>query len=519
MTFLEPGRTCWRSEHADRVAFLVDTQDYFAAARLALSRAKRQILLLGWSFDPRTRLQPDGIDAEVEPDSIGRFLITLGQERPDLDIRVLMWKSALPVAISQEFFPHRAQAWFLGTRVNFRLDDAVPMGGCHHQKVLVIDDAVAFCGGGDICADRWDTLAHLDADSRRLDPGHGFHAPRHEVVMMMDGAAAAALGDLARERWRRATGETLPPPARGSDDPWPPEIRPSLADAQVAVVRTEPAWRDAQAVCEWRALTLRSILEARRLIYLENQYFTSPVIAEALAKRLAEPDGPEVVLISTQHSPSYFDKATMDRARALALRRLREADVFGRFRAFFPTTQAGRAVLVHAKVTVIDDRLARIGSANLNNRSGGLDTECEVAVEAANDRTAAAISHLRNTLAGHYLGRSAADVSQAMERQGGLIGALGSLNHHGRLRPIEPPKFGRAGRLIAAYHLGDPADVDDLWRPWKRQRKLGAQVRAVASSHPCPPDQLGWRDAGPVDVDAPAPLNSGSLLLAVRDDV
>lgn len=486
MTFLEPGRTCWRSDPADRVAFLVDTQDYFTAVRLALSRAKRQVLLLGWSFDPRTRLQPDGIDADEEPDSIGRLLITLGRQRPELDIRVLVWKSALPVAISQAFFPHRAQAWFLRTPVNFRLDDAVPMGGCHHQKVLVVDDAVGFCGGGDICADRWDTRAHLDADSRRLDPGHGFHAPRHEVVMMVDGQAAKALGELARERWRRATGDIVAPPAPAPDDPWPPEIRPSLTDARVSVVRTEPAWRGLEAVHEWRALTLRSILMARRVIYLENQYFTSPVIAEALAKRLAEPDGPEIVLISTEHSPSYFDKTTMDRARALALRRLREADVFGRFRAFFPTTHSGRAVVVHAKVTVIDDRLARIGSANLNNRSGGVDTECELAIEARDDRTAAAIAGLRNSLAGHYLGRGGGDIGLAIERHGGLIGALEALNHGGRLRTIAPLKLGRVSRLIAAYHLGDPLEVDDLWRPWARRRRLDEHVRAMAAGRADP---------------------------------
>jgi phosphatidylserine/phosphatidylglycerophosphate/cardiolipin synthase-like enzyme len=381
MAFLEPERTCWRLARAGRVAFLVDTQAYFSAIRLALQRARRSVLLLGWSFDPRTRLQPDGIDAETG--GIGRLLIELSDARPELDIRLLAWKSALPIAISQDFFPHRAQGWFLGTRVQFRLDAAVPMGACHHQKVLVIDDRLAFCGGGDISIDRWDTTAHLDADSRRLDPDHHFHAPRHEVVMMVDGEAAAALGDLARERWRRATDEALAPPPAVEDDPWPPQMAPDLVGAQVAIVRTEPAWGGRSGVDEWRELTLRAIAGARRVIYMENQYFTSPVVAAALARRLAEPDGPEIVLVSTQHSPSYFDKATMDQARAVMLRWLHEADVYGRFRAYHPSTRHGAPVLVHAKVMVVDDRLARIGSANLNNRSGGVDTECELAIEAS----------------------------------------------------------------------------------------------------------------------------------------
>jgi phosphatidylserine/phosphatidylglycerophosphate/cardiolipin synthase-like enzyme len=476
MAFLEVGETCWRTEPADRVAFLIDTQAYFTTLRLALNSAQRSILILGWSFDPRTRLSPDGIDADEESDSIGRMLIALGHARPDLDIRVLAWKSALPIAVSQEFFPHRAQTWFLRSPVKFRLDDAVPMGGCHHQKVVVIDDKLAFCGGGDISIDRWDTTAHLDADSRRLDPNHRFHAPRHEVVMMVDGEAARALGDLARERWRRATDDVLAPPEPVSQDPWPVSVRPSLTQARVAIVRTEPAWRGRAAVHEWRALTLRSIREARTCIYLENQYFTSPLIAGALARRLAEPNGPQVVLISTARSPSYFDQATMDRARGLALRKLMDADAFGRFRAFSPVTSKGGPIVVHAKTTVIDDRLVRIGSANLNNRSGGVDTECELAVEAENAEASTAITRLRNALVGHYMSRSADDVVHAIERHGGLIEAINALNNHGRLRTITPPKLGPLSSLIAAYHLGDACDVEDLWRPWLRRRQLHRSI-------------------------------------------
>ena len=73
----------------------------------------------------------------------------------------------------------------------------------------MIDDRLAFCGGGDIGVDRWDTPGHLDVDLRRIMPDQECHAPRHEVMMMVDGEAARALGDLVRERWRRATGEAL----------------------------------------------------------------------------------------------------------------------------------------------------------------------------------------------------------------------------------------------------------------------------------------------------------------------
>ncbi|HEX4199663.1 MAG TPA: phospholipase D-like domain-containing protein [Caulobacteraceae bacterium] len=477
-TILQPGATCWRIEPARRATFLVDGLDYFSAVRLALANARRSVLLLGWGFDPRTRLQPDGIERGDEADGIGQVLLDLARLRPDIDIRLLIWKSALPIAASQHFFPHRARAWFADTPVHFRLDNATPLAGCHHQKVVVIDDAVAFCGGADFGVDRWDSPAHLDRDARRLDPTYSVHPPRHEVGMMVDGAAARALGDLARERWRRATGEVLAPPPAAEDDPWPAPIKPDIVDTAVAIARTEPAWAGRPLVDEWKDLTLASIARARRVIYLENQYFTSPVIAEAIAKRLGEPDGPEVVFISAERSPSWFDRLTMDRTRTLVLRRLQRADVFGRFRAYHPDTSAGRPIIIHAKLAITDD-VVRIGSANLNNRSCALDTECELAIEASDPAMAGAVERLRDRLVGHYLHRTPQDVAAAVARHGGLIGAIEALNRQGRLKPIRPLKMGAFTSLIATWHLGDPIGVGDAWKPWRRKAVLHAQVQAV----------------------------------------
>ena len=134
---------------------------------------------------------------------------------------------------------------------------------------------------------------------------------------------------------------------------------------------------------EVEALHVASIRAAKRLIYMENQYFTSPLIAEALAARLREPDGPEVVLISTEHSPSYFDQATMDKTRFDFISHLHAADAHGRFRVYSPVTTLGRTIIVHAKLTIIDDTLLRIGSANINNRSMGFDSECDLVLETA----------------------------------------------------------------------------------------------------------------------------------------
>jgi phosphatidylserine/phosphatidylglycerophosphate/cardiolipin synthase-like enzyme len=487
---ITPGDTCWRRERAGRAAFLIDTEAYFTAAFDAMAKARRSIFLLGWGFDPRTRLFPDGYDGPADPDEVGRILADLARARPELDIRILIWRSAFAIAAQQEFFPHKAREWFKDTRVQFRLDDQVPFGACHHQKVLVIDDRVAFCGGGDIAVDRWDTARHPDHDPRRIMPDQAYHAPRHEVMIAVDGDAARALGELCRERWRRATGEAPAPPPDAGGDPWPDSVPPALTDIEVGIARTEPEWRGRPLVDEIRRLTLASIAEAREAIYLENQYFTSPLVTEALAARLAEPDGPEVVLVSTGHAPSWFDRLTMDRARGAMIWRLRAADVFGRLRTLWPGTQHGKTIIVHSKTSVFDDRIVRIGSANLNNRSGGFDTECELAIQCDNDAGGrAAIAAFRDRLVGHFMGVTGDAVAKARADFGGLAAAIDALNRDGRLKPIEPPDVTGFGELVAKYHLGDPQDTRDSWNPFRRRDRLYQAVRDMQVLAPPEPVQ------------------------------
>ncbi len=482
---LTPGTTCWRKETAVRAALLIDMEAYFDAAMDAMSRAKHCVHLLNWAFEANTLFHPEPGGGGKDSDRIGNFLVALAKT-PGIDVRVLCWKSAMPVAATQHFFPFVDRKAFAGTQVKFVLDGKLPVGACHHQKMIVIDDAIAFCGGGDIGPDRWDTPEHLDDNPRRerTRRDNKCFDSRHEVMGLVDGPAARALGDLFRDRWRRATGETLNacPPVRTPR--WPGEIEPAFTDMNVGVSRTIAAWRDYGQVREIEALHVASIRAAKSCIYMENQYFTSPLIAAELAKRLAEPKGPEVILVSTQHSPSYFDQVTMDRTRLTFIRTLTAADRHGRFHAYSPVTTLGRTIIVHAKLTIIDDTLLRIGSANINNRSFGFDTECDLSLEAAGPASAAnraAITHLRNKLLAHWLGCAEQPLLEAIQATGSAGGALEIMRTHGycRLRPIELEPLGPLAAFIAAFHLGDPVGPRDSLRPWKR-KKAAVEEAAVA---------------------------------------
>lgn len=482
---LNEDGVCWTVATAGRAALLIDMEAYFTAAKQAMLRARRSIHFLNWAFEPETRLTPQPGGGGEDADRIADFLKGLADARPALDVRILCWKSAMPVAATQHFFPLADRGAFAGSRVKFVLDGKLPIGACHHQKMIIIDDAVAFCGGGDIGPDRWDTPEHLDDNPRREKTRRDNKCfdSRHEVMSIVDGPAAVALGLLFRQRWERCVGEVLPTYDVAEPDAWPEGVSAAFNQVAVGLSRTEAAWRRYPEIRECEALHLAGIAAARRCIYMENQYFTSELMAAALSRRLAEIDGPEVVLISTEHSPSYFDQVTMDRTRWRFIAALQAADRHGRFRIYSPVTALGRTIIVHAKLTIIDDVLVRIGSANLNNRSTGFDTECDLSLE-CDGASGPEIAALRTGLLAHWLGCSAEVIETAAATAGSLTGGLEALRTAGysRIRPITPGRLGPVAAAIASLHLGDPVGSRDAWRPWRRKAEIEKRLQAAGLS-------------------------------------
>lgn len=471
---------------ASRAALLIDMEDYFDAAMEAMRNAKHSVHLLNWAFEAHTQMHPSADGGAPKSDRIGDFLVVLA-ERPEVDVRVLCWFSVMPVAATQRFFPVIDRRAFRGSKVKFVLDGQLPLGASHHQKMIIVDDAIAFCGGGDIGPDRWDTILHLDDDPRREKTRRDNRCfdSRHEVMGLVEGAAARALGDVFRDRWKGATGEVLHAAPTVSVPPWPGRVAPQFADIDAGISRTRTPWRGCSEIRENERLHVNAIRGARACIYMENQYFTAPLIAEELAARLREPKGPEVVLISTAHSPSYFDQLTMDRTRMGFLKVLQEADLHGRLRAYSPVTAMGKTIIVHAKLSIIDDVLMRIGSCNINNRSMGYDTECDLSLEATgagSEANRAAIIELRNRLIRHWLGCPSDVFELALAKTGQVGRAIETLRLSGycRLRPLPVGRLNPIDRFIARHHLGDPLGGYDAWWPWRRGRALEIQRRRLA---------------------------------------
>lgn len=368
-SILAEGRNCWRLAPARRAAFLVDGDAYSRTFAAAVAQARESIYILGWDIDSRLQLRRDDGPRDL-PVTLGDFLNMLVSRRRGLHAYLLGWDFAMIYVFERELFPLYKLDWRIHRRLHFRLDGRHPVGASHHQK-LVVDDELAFVGGFDLAIRHWDTSAHRADEPRRVDPAGLPYPPFHDVQMAVDGAATA-LGELARERWRRATGRYPRTPQGVGHDPWPGWLRPDLENVQVAIARTEPAYQDYAEIREIQALHLDAIAAARHFIYIENQYFTSSLIAEALAARLQEPDGPEVVMVLPERQSGWLEDSTMGVLRARVLRRLREADRHGpglRVLARLRLLAAGVALTYTIGHLLGRDTVRRLGSSRLNRLS------------------------------------------------------------------------------------------------------------------------------------------------------
>jgi phospholipase D1/2 len=457
---LKSGQTCWRQALADRFALIVDAEDYFMALKAAMTSAEKTIFLIGWDFDFRIHLDPGNHD-KTWPDKLGALINELVKRKPDLEIRLLKWDLGALKVLARGTTPLFLLGWMAQQRVHLSLDHAHPPGACHHQKIVVIDDAFAFCGGIDVTIGRWDTRAHRGKDNRRVSPWGFAQEPWHDATAAVDGEAAQALGFLARDRWRLATGETLPPPEPGHDA-WPPMLKPNLTNVMIGIARTQPHYEDQRAAHEIEALYLAAIGAARRSIYIESQYCASRKIGEALARRLAEKGGPEIVIVNPKSADGWLEKKVMGAARKLVAGMLRDSDREDRFRIYYPVAADGTPIYVHAKIMIVDDRLLKIGSSNLNNRSMGFDTECDLAIEASaraeDKQIRAVIAGITNDLLAEHLDVEPGDIETARTAKGTLIGAIEKFARpRGRtLKPLKLHELNESEKQLTEAQILDP---------------------------------------------------------------
>ncbi|WP_017967417.1 phospholipase D-like domain-containing protein [Rhizobium leguminosarum] len=414
---------------AAKAAFLINGNSYFAELARALRQARRTIWIAGWDFNPNIRLEPDKSD-----ETLADLLHALAAANPKLEVRILIWALG-PVYSGKSLQPLRKKNFPRNVRIDLRFELQPTLRGCHHQKLVSIDDAVAFIGGIDLTSRRWDTWLHRAKDKLRRDPEGVSYDPLHDVQAMVTGDAARLIGDIARRRWENATGERHLPLTESVPFTWPANLAVSMQEIPVTLALTEPSTAFRNGISDGIAMTLDVIARARRQLYVEAQYLASFRVADAIAARLQEEDGPEVIIICTRSSHGLIEKIVMGGNRDRVIRRLKRADRAARLRVYYPVVPGPAQkkdneveVLIHSKLMIADDELIRIGSSNLNNRSEGLDYECDMLFEADSGEHRRAIADLRSRLLAEYLGTATETFAAAFMRSGSVVQAIDALN-------------------------------------------------------------------------------------------
>lgn len=470
---IDLGSNAWRADAAEKVGFIVDGADYYKALADVLPRAEKRIWIVGWDFHPDIKLDPRHSET-----TLGTFLRSLVEANPDLDIRVLVWSMG-PIYSGKSLKLYSEKGWSNHPRIHLRFDSRHPLRGSHHQKIVAIDDRLAFLGGIDLTARRWDEQSHAASNPFRVSPDGTPYNPVHDLQAVVAGDAAVDIGDLCRRRWARATRERHGRIAV-EGELWPSTVEPALAGCQVALSLTDPGRGRRRSKRQAMQLTIDALWSAERHVYMETQYLAFFGVADCLCRRLAEPDGPEIVIILTRASHGLLEKLVMGGNRDRMIRRLRRADRHGRLKVMYPVvpTEDGgeQDVLIHSKLLVIDDRFVRIGSSNINNRSEGLDTEADIGIEAGSEGCEASIVGLRNRLLAEHLDTTEVEVAGAIAASGSLVASIEALNIGRRgLREMEVADSKAGTQPVWGTDLIDPS------RPLRPIRSLRRGLDAVAS--------------------------------------
>lgn len=442
-TILQPGRNCWKTSAASQTGLLVDGRDYYRAFYRAARAAEKYILLSGWQFDSNVTLLR-GKDAELagEEPRLLPFLNSLCESKPNLRIFILAWDFSLIYGLDREWFQELYFNWTTNERLQFCFDQCSSFDASHHQKFVVIDGKFAFAGGLDLCSARWDERDHRLQNPFRVEAGGTPYRSFHDLQSYHRGPVALELAELFKARWKVACCEDLdlPSDAGGADV----EIEPTipLAATEVAISRTQTeASCSETATLEIRALFVDAIAAAERLVYIENQYFSAEAMFEALAARMrtAGRHKLEIILMIAKDADAFLEQVSIGIAQSRLVRQLREIarETGHHLGIYYPTSVAPSGeeldTYIHSKLLLVDDRFLTVGSANMNNRSLGYDTELNVAWEGrGDDDLSGSIREARIDLLAEHTGLNVDECRRL--HIGGLVRQLNLLADSGATR-------------------------------------------------------------------------------------
>lgn len=465
-----PSRNCREVAVASHAAIAIDCANYYHALYEAIVKARHSVFVAGWDIDSRIKLlRGDRARGASHPARFFELIQWKARQNPEVQIYLNRWDFSLFMMRDREWLGK--YRWYRNSppNVHYWQDSTVPTGACHHQKIVTVDDEIAFCGGMDVALRRWDERRHMPRDHNRIDPAGDngaavTFAPYHDIQMLVAGEAAQALALLVRERWEYATGG-VPVPLRplsggGLPQSWPESLTPDLRDIRVAITQTKPRWDTMPGEYHVERMYCDMIARAERFIYIENQFLCRLDVAAALNRRLRERPELQVLLVSSYSPNGMMERKSMWHGRVLFRDILESGGVGERVAMAYPVSRVNgseKPVRIHSKLMVVDDRYLRVGSSNLNNRSMRLDTECDLVFAAEDEASRQAVAHIRNDLIREHTGYELEHIDR-IARQGEGVGSLLNYLTHSRqhLYKINDESYRHDRFTALAKRLADP---------------------------------------------------------------
>jgi phosphatidylserine/phosphatidylglycerophosphate/cardiolipin synthase-like enzyme len=442
-----------------KTCLLIDGRNYYREFYRAAKKARSFILIAGWQFDSTVKILR-GQDAGAAEGDIEflSFLNSLSRNNDQLEIYVLAWDFSALFALDREWFQAWTFNWTANSRVYFSFDSNHPVGASHHQKFVIIDGQMAFVGGMDIRSGVWDGRDHRADNPDRIDEEGLPYEPYHDIQSFHIGQVADALTALFIQRWKDSTSEELNLDIPGDIVSFGVEDAIALPAEKVAISRTKAFTIDNndEWIREIRSLYLDAIDAAEKLIYIENQYFSSQAVYKALMDRMNDTNRSrlQIILITPRAHHSFLEDISIGNAEQKIFHSLMEtASRAGHRIGIYHTLAQGSkngetmSTYIHAKLMIVDDRFITVGSANLSNRSMGLDTELNVAWDAAEENSGEelvrSIRSVRAGLLEEHIGKNVAYDLEGVESQNGLVDFLNGLagNSESRLRQYDEKEF------------------------------------------------------------------------------
>ncbi|KAF9203972.1 Phospholipase D1 [Haplosporangium sp. Z 27] len=433
--------------------WLVDGRDYFWNVSKAMEMAKETIYILDWMLTPEILLrrhQREGVDWSLKgilerkaKEGVKIYIVMYSEVDAAMHLASLRAKKLLRKLcpeniLVQRHGPNLKTAWW-----------------AHHEKLVVVDNMIAFIGGLDLCFGRWDTPEHTlidleDGDLGHRWPGQDYSNPRikdfcdlykpeidsitraedprmpwHDVGLQILGQPSRDVARHFIQRWNflcRTKPKQIAVPFLLPK----PDIHLSKLDemglqgtCEVQILRSVSSWSMGVKDPESSILTayLAAIERAEHFIYIENQFFITSTnvnktivhngIGRALTDRIIKayranekfrvivvlplvpgfeggintPAATSVrmVMLSIYETICHGKNSIYGRLATAGITKPQKYISFFGLRnwAKFGEKFVTEQVYIHAKMMIVDDRIAIIGSANINERSmlGNRDSE------------------------------------------------------------------------------------------------------------------------------------------------